>query len=183
MPCCSVKFVLSFKTTLSWNHNIHILHKAISPDDSLFAGIIPFKQLIYTSLGSCFSSHNFCDKREAMQSGRKHHLQPHEAVLKREKKKKVCNSEYFTETRKSHFHGKMFPKCTVNASPEINALGPMIWSCIELLSGTILVKIHLFSSRRKVFAAMTICHQILHTSIRLYETASLKKTYLPTHIL
>jgi hypothetical protein len=50
----------------------------------------------------------------------------------------------------------------------------MICSCIELLYGTILVKIQLFSSRLKVFAAMTICHQILHTSIRLYETASLQ---------
>lgn len=67
----------------------------------------------------------------------------------------------------------MFSKCTANASPEINRLGPMIWSCTALLSGNILVKIHIFSSRFKVFAAMTICHQILHTSIRLYETASL----------
>ena len=58
----------------------------------------------------------------------------------------------------------------------------MIWSCIELLSGTILVKIHLFSSRCKVFAAMTICHQILHTSIRLYETASLKKKPIFKHV-
>jgi len=112
------------KTTLSQNYIIHILHKAISPDDSLFTGIIPFKQLIHTSLGSCFSSHNFCDKREAMQSGRKHHLQPSEAVLKQNKT--VCNSEYFTETRKSHFHAKMFLKCTANASPEINTLGPII---------------------------------------------------------
>lgn len=162
------------KTTLSRSYIIHILHKAISPDDSVFTGIIPFKQLIYTSLGSCFSSHNFCHKCEAMQSGRKHHLQPTEAVLKQNKT--VWNSEHFTETKKSHFRAKMFPKCTANASPEINTLGPMIWNYTELLYGTILVKIHLFSSRFKVFAAMTICHQILHTSIRLhvYETANLK---------
>jgi hypothetical protein len=73
------------KTTLSQSYIIHILHKAISPDNSLFTDIIPFKQLIYTSLGSCFSSHNFCHKCEAMQSGRKHDLQPSEAVLKQNK--------------------------------------------------------------------------------------------------
>jgi len=44
----------------------------------------------------------------------------------RKPKKQFFNSEYFTEKRKSHFLAKLFPKCTANASPEINTFGPVI---------------------------------------------------------